>query len=292
MKKYHSKSSNIILFLCIAIVSTGLMIQVGGIDTADAWDVHKVANDTVVATLSAPSDFAVALSEEESEEVEEVEIGLSNTSDRKELVALMNECKSTMNAAHDMAEAARALGYEESHEVISLAEQEYQQAKENYSLYKTKYDEVMVAWERRAEQYPTATYVWLYFDDLGYSNEVIAGILGNMMVECGGHTLSLQYSIYSADGYYGLCQWSSGYQSNMDGRSLEYQCEFLADTIQREFDTYGHLYKRGFSYSSFMSLTDEKEAAVAFARTYERCKFTSYGARRSCATTAYNYFVE
>ena len=33
-----------------------------------------------------------------------------------------------------------------------------------------------------------------------------------------------------------------------------------------------------------------KETALAFARAYERCGFFSYGMRRACATTAYNYF--
>ena len=134
--------------------------------------------------------------------------------------------------------------------------------------------------------------MWQFLDDAGYNDYVIAGIIGNMMVECGGHTLALEPYIYSIDGYYGLCQWSRGYQDRVGDTDTEYQCQFLLDTIVYEIDTYGHLYKRGFDYSSFISLTNEKDAALAFARSYERCGFISYGARRACATTAYNYFVE
>ena len=204
----------------------------------------------------------------------------------------MEECEANMTAAHNMAEAARALGYEENHDVIELATEEWERAEELYTRYKEVYDEENAIWVARAEEYPVATYVWQFLDDAGYNDYVIAGIIGNMMVECGGHTLALEPYIYSTDGYYGLCQWSRGYQDRVGDTDTEYQCQFLLDTIVYEIDTYGHLYKRGFDYSSFISLTNEKDAALAFARSYERCGFISYGARRACATTAYNYFVE
>lgn len=275
--KNHTKSSNIILMICvIAMFVLAAVLKLG----ISAFAIDNDAQ-SVSLTQSATAVFDGARSMEDEYDY-----------DRKELIVLMGECQSTMEAAHTMADAARALGYEESHAVIELATEEYERATAEYEYYKQLYDDIMAAWEARANEYSTATYVWLYFSDLGYSDTVIAGIVGNMMVECGGHSLDLQFNIYSADGYFGLCQWSSGYQSNMSGKDLESQCEFLANTIQREFDTYGHLYKRGFDYSSFMSLTNEKEAAVAFARVYERCGLVSYGARRTCATTAYDYFVE
>lgn len=279
----HTQSSNIILLVfTVFLIVTGIILTIGDVKALSKPEpfVHYNASDTEVATLCA------------QEEVVEDNDGFVDTRDLKELRTLMKGCKANMTAAHDMAEAARALGYEESHDVIELASEEWERANELYMRYKEIYDEENAIWVARAEEYPVATYVWQFLDDAGYNDYVIAGIIGNMMVECGGHTLALEPYIYSADGYYGLCQWSRGYQDRVGDADTEYQCQFLLDTIVYEIDTYGHLYKRGFDYSSFISLTNEKDAALAFARSYERCGFISYGARRACATTAYNYFVE
>lgn len=277
----HTQSSNIILLVFIVfLIVTGVVMTTGNANATAEPIVHYNAPDTEVVTLCA------------QEEIVENNDDFVDTRDLKELRALMEECEANMAAAHDMAEAARALGYEENHDVIELASEEWERAKELFKRYEKIYNEENAIWVARAEQYPVATYVWQFLDDAGYNDYVIAGIIGNMMVECGGHTLALQPYIYSVDGYYGLCQWSRGYQSKVGNAGPEYQCQFLLDTIVYEIDTYGHLYKRGFDYSSFISLTNEKDAALAFARTYERCGFISYGARRACATTAYNYFVE
>lgn len=279
----HTQSSNIILLVfTVFLIVTGIILTIGDVKALSKPEpfVHYNATDTEVVTLRA------------QEEVVEDSDGFVDTRDLKELRTLMEGCKANMTAAHDMAEAARALGYEESHDVIELASEEWERANELYMRYKEIYDEENAIWVVRAEEYPVATYVWQFLDDAGYNDYVIAGIIGNMMVECGGHTLALKPYIYSADGYYGLCQWSRGYQDRVGDTDTEYQCQFLLDTIVYEIDTYGHLYKRGFDYSSFISLTNEKDAALAFARSYERCGFISYGARRACATTAYNYFVE
>ena len=279
----HTQSSNIILLVfTVFLIVPGIILTIGDVKALSKPEpfVHYNAPDTEVVALCA------------QEKVVEASDGFVDTRDLKELRTLMEGCKANMTAAHDMAEAARALGYEESHDVIELASEEWERANELYMRYKEIYDEENAIWVVRAEEYPVATYVWQFLDDAGYNDYVIAGIIGNMMVECGGHTLALKPYIYSADGYYGLCQWSRGYQDRVGDTDTEYQCQFLLDTIVYEIDTYGHLYKRGFDYSSFISLTNEKDAALAFARSYERCGFISYGARRACATTAYNYFVE
>ena len=279
----HTQSSNIILLVfTVFLIVTGIILTIDDVKALSKPEpfVHYNAPDTEVVTLCA------------QEEVVEDSDGFVDTRDLKELRALMEECEANMTAAHNMAEAARALGYEENHDVIELATEEWERAEGLYARYKEVYDEENAIWVARAEEYPVATYVWQFLDDAGYNDYVIAGIIGNMMVECGGHTLALKPYIYSADGYYGLCQWSRGYQDRVGDTDTEYQCQFLLDTIVYEIDTYGHLYKRGFDYSSFISLTNEKDAALAFARAYERCGFMSYGARRACATTAYNYFVE
>ena len=191
----HTQSSNIILLVfTVFLIVTGIILTIGDVKALSKPEpfVHYNAPNTEVATLCA------------QEEVVEDSDGFVDTRDLKELRTLMEGCKANMTAAHDMAEAARALGYEESHDVIELASEEWERANELYMRYKEIYDEENAIWVVRAEEYPVATYVWQFLDDAGYNDDVIAGIIGNMMVECGGHTLALKPYIYSADGHYGL----------------------------------------------------------------------------------------
>lgn len=210
-------------------------------------------------------------------------------SDVDTLTELIGEQISKMSAAHQMAEAARQLGYEEDHDVIKLAKSEWEQANQLRLEYQGVYDNIMEHWHQKEEEYPAAAYIWNYFKELGYNDYVCAGILGNIMAEVGGQTLDIQYAI-CGNGYYGMCQWNRAY-SEVWGASLEEQCAFLQNTIAYEFDTFGYVYKRGFNYSSFLNLTDCKQAAKAFAMCYERCGSGSYSARQKNAVTAYNYFV-
>lgn len=206
------------------------------------------------------------------------------------LIELIEEQISRQNAAHKMAEAARDLGYAEDHEVILLARQEYLEAAQLQREYQPIYDNLNSKWHQKEEEYPVATYIWSYFKELGYSDQVCAGILGNIMTEVGGQTLDIQATI-SGNGYYGMCQWNRAYSAEVWGASLEEQCAFLQDTIKYEIDTFGHVYKKNFNYDSFLRLTDCEQAALAFAKCYERCGSGSYYIRQENAIKAYNYFV-
>ncbi len=60
--------------------------------------------------------------------------------------------------------------------------------------------------DRLKLEHPTAGHVYEYLHKRGYTDPVIAGILGNEMAECGGQTLSLDWQLYGGGGaYYGLC---------------------------------------------------------------------------------------
>lgn len=150
-------------------------------------------------------------------------------------------------------------------------------------------------WSEKAGEYPVATQVWRYMkEELGWNDYVCAGVIGNMMAEVGGQTLNLQPFLYghSGGGYYGICQWSGRYYPSIQGASLEAQLNFLRDTVQEELDTYGCLFRSGMDYESFCALTDAEDAALAFAKAYERCGSGSYRVRQRNAINAYNYFVE
>lgn len=130
-------------------------------------------------------------------------------------------------------------------------------------------------------KYPTAAYVWNTLSAAGWSDYVCAGVIGNMMAECGGQTLALD--CYADSGsYYGLCQWSKYYFPAINGAGLEAQCDYLLSTAKGQF---------GSAYGSFLSSTSAEEAAVLFAQYYERCGGGTYYTRQVNAAEAYSYFV-
>lgn len=241
---------------------------------------------------------------------------------KEELVTMIDEAKATKDHAHTMAESARVLGWENNDKLIKELQEMWHEADEDQVKYQGYLDEILAneaeaarkaeeehlaaeaaqkaaeeearraeeaKWATKAAEYPAATQIWRYMKAQGWNDYVCAGIMGNLMAEVGGQTLDIRYTL-SSNGYYGMCQWSRGY-SQVWGAGLETQCDFLRDTIKYEFDTYGFKYQKGFNFNSFLNMTDAQQAALAFAKSYERCGSGSYGVRQKNALKAYNYFV-
>lgn len=208
--------------------------------------------------------------------------------DMDELLSLMKPYTDKMNSAKQMEKAALELGYSENHYVIQLARQEYQEAQEACAPYQEIYDSLEARWSEKEAEYPEATQIWTYLKNLGYNDYVCAGILGNIMAEAGGSTLNIQPLVQG--GFYGICQWNQAY-SEVWGASLEEQLDFLRDTIEYELDTFGYAYGKDFDYGAFLQLTDEKDAALAFSKCYERNAPSSYNIRQVNATKALEYFT-
>lgn len=140
-----------------------------------------------------------------------------------------------------------------------------------------------------------ADQVWNYLTKKGFSDAITAGIIGNMMRECGGDTLNLDWDIYGSyagNSYYGLCQWALIYAPAVRGASISKQLDYLTGSMQSAFNTYGSNYRSGFNYTKFKSLKNCQEAAVAFAVCYERPGYESnnYEKRRNNAQLAYNTY--
>lgn len=219
---------------------------------------------------------------------EDIHIGLYTL---EELENKINEQKVIQNHAHELAERARALGWPEDSETIEFAKNEWMNAQMVLKIYEAEYNEKYEkSFAKQMKEYPEATETWIYMKSLGWNDYVCAGIMGNLMAETGGQTLKLNPSIYEGS-YYGICQWGPGYKEIWDS-NLKQQLDFLKDTIKYEFDTYGNKYQNSFNFDTFLSIKDEKEAAMAFAKCYERCASKSYEVRKNNATTAYNYFVK
>ena len=219
---------------------------------------------------------------------------------KEELLWLISQQQAIKDHSHNMAESARYLGWTDDSELIRDLSNKWTTADANQAQYQNQVNEIVAEeqrkaaeeeakWASRQSEYPAATYVWKYMKSLGWNDYVCAGIMGNLMAEVGGQTLALEYTMMD-HGYYGMCQWGSTY-SQIWGASLEAQCDFLRDTIQYEIDTYGGKYSKGFNFNSFLNMTNEKKAALAFAKSYERCASGSYSVRQKNATKAYKYYA-
>lgn len=142
----------------------------------------------------------------------------------------------------------------------------------------------------RETGYSAASTIWYYLRSCGYSKAVCAGILGNIMAECGGHTLDINPYIYAGN-YYGICMWSLYYCPSINGASLQGQLNYLVSNIAYQINSFGYCYYSGFGYNAFLNLSTCEEAALAFAKCYERCGSGTYITRQQNARRAYNYFA-
>ena len=108
--------------------------------------------------------------------------------------------------------------------------------------------------------------------------------MGNIMAEVGGQTLDIsRWPQYSQKTYYGICQWAGNRKQrllNDFGTTLEAQINFLGVEL---FE----VIPKG---DSFYNMQDEKQAALYFAKYYERCGSSSYSVRQQNATKALQYF--
>lgn len=214
----------------------------------------------------------------------------------EELDSLIKEYQKVQATTLTLINAAETLGWPEDSDAIVCAKAEWSNAQKAITVYKAQYDkiqaEIEAKWEKRKAKYPRATEAWLYMKELGWSDYVCAGIMGNLMTEVGGQTLNLNYEKYTKPNYYGICQWNKTYKDCVWGKDFEGQLDFLRDSIEYEIDTYGIAYQKGFNFNSFLASPSEEQAALAFAKTYERCSSKSYKIRQINAAKAYDYFVD
>jgi hypothetical protein len=168
-------------------------------------------------------------------------------------------------------------------------------------LYRADYEEIirleqeeLAKWQNHQEEYPVATEVWLFLkNEMGYSDAVCAGIIGNMMAECGGQTLKLKWNaVNKKSGCYGLCQWHPKYYPELQNTGLSEQLEHMKTSLPKVLSRYLSIcYKKGFTYEDFLALEDPAEVAYAFCLAYERPGPGSYNQRMKNAEKAYEYFV-
>ena len=283
-----------------AVVLICAMFMATGIGSA------PVNETTTTSEAYIPSEHIIqtAIPDEQQLAVQQIYIQVPNeinlegnlliyieTTDYMELRSLLEECESRKNSASQMANAARDCGYPEDHPIIQLAQKEWHTADRLAQRY--AYDMKNLKYAQAWEDYPVATEVWLYLTNtMGYNNYVAAGIMGNMMIECGGLTLDLDWTaVNKYSRCYGLCQWHPRYHPDVQGGNLQNQLDYMYTSFPAVISRYAYTYKQNFTYEQFLKLVDVREAAKAFCIIYERPG--GYDARRGeCAAKAYDYFVK
>jgi len=205
------------------------------------------------------------------------------------------ESRHAQDVAHQMAECARELGYQEDHIIIREASNRWWAEQRVIEALHEQDTEVaaipapepgVTITEAQKEEYPVACGVWRYLrEDMGLNPYVAAGIIGNMMAECGGQSLNLQPYL-CVNNFVGLCMWYTPYTNGrlLYGADVTDQLEYLKDTLQTNIEYFGG------DYDYFISLESATDAAWYFDEYYERGGWHSVRARN--AQTALEYFEE
>lgn len=298
MKKKIMRITACIILMVTLIMITGAGLNASTSTNSEAYIPSETTVTEEVATPTAGVSLAMteALTEVEISPKETPivlapsEVTRVETRDKEELESLISTTNEKLQAANNMLESCKTLGYDDENPVVVLANEEVANAQADLDYYQSIYDEVLIelrAAERMAE-YPVATTIWNYLKDLGYNDYVAAGIIGNIMAEVGGQTLNIQPTLSNGT-YYGMCQWKLCYYPSVNGLETEGQLDLLASTIEQEFNEFGHV--SGYSYEEFLNIQNEQTAALAFAKTYERCGSGSHSVRQKNATKALEYFT-
>lgn len=216
----------------------------------------------------------------------------------QEATDALNNAMFRKNTSMAIYENLLVLGYAENHPAVEMAKRDIEAASADYTYYEeqvTKLEE-QHKWEIRAQEFPVATKVWLYMkNEFGWNDIVCAGIIGNMMAECGGcWTSDLDWDAGKSGGPYGMIQWLGGRKQDLFAKygntpSVEDQLNFMKNEL---YGTNGVTKQVSDSQlNKIMNANSPEDCAYAFACYYERCGEGHRAPRRGYARTAYEYFV-
>lgn len=257
-----------------------------------------------VATISEayiPSETSEPVEETEPEEeviiLDVVEVERVEPTTLDEANTALEDAIFRRDTAKSVYEGLLLLGYVAEHPAVVLAQTDLENAEADVEYY-TEHQVILqeaYEWEVRASEYPVATQVWLYMkNELGFSDTVCAGIMGNMMAECGGcWTSDLDWDVSSSSGY-GMIQWLGGRKQQLfsiygNQPSIEDQLNFMKDEL---YGTNGVTKQVTDSQlDKIINAETPEDCAYAFACYYERCGEGHRWVRRDYARRAYEYFV-
>ena len=288
----------------ILAIIMSVILMIGITITVLACEVQAPAESTTepVATISEvyiPSEPTETIEPEVEEvivlDVVEVERVVPTT--LEEANKLLEDAIFRKDTAVAVYEGLLSLGYAEEHPAVVMAKTDVENREadcvfyqENQAIHQEAYE-----WEVRASEYPVATQVWLYMkEEFGWNDIVCAGIMGNMMAECGGcWTSDLDWDVSSSSGY-GMIQWLGGRKQQLfniygSSPSIEDQLNFMKDEL---FGTNGVTKQVTDSQlDKIINADNPEDCAYAFACYFERCGEDHRWVRRDYARRAYEYFV-
>lgn len=273
--------------------------------TAFAADVYAPGmEDSIETTISEdyiPSEpttsETIIVEEEEVIILENIEIERVEPTTLEEANKLLDDAIFRQETATTIYESLLTFGYEEGHPAVEMSVVDITNAKTavEYYLEKQLMFEEILKWEIRSSEYPVATQVWLYMkNEFGWNDIVCAGIMGNLMAECGGcWTDDLDWQVNKSSGL-GMIQWIGSRRQRIisiygSNPSVEDQLNFMRDEL---YGTNGVTKQvTDWQLDKIMNASTPEECAFAFATYFERCSENHRAPRRGYAKTAYEYFV-
>lgn len=291
------KKSNIAIIICACIVAIAMTITVFAAGTASADYNEPVATISEAYIPSETSPEETTIPEEEVIILEVVEVERVEPATLEEANTALENAIFRRDTTASVYEGLLLLGYEEEHPAVVMAKTDFQNAEADVEYYTEQQliRQEEEAWRVRSEEYPVATQAWLYMkNELGFSDTVCAGIMGNMMAECGGcWTSDLDWDVSSSSGY-GMIQWLGGRKNQLfsiygSNPSVEDQLNFMKDEL---YGTNGVTKQVTDSQlDKIINAETPEDCAYAFACYYERCGEGHRWVRRDYARRAYEYFV-
>ena len=286
---------NIIAFICALMLMVPMTITVFATPVSAPADVSEPV--TTISEVNIPSETAPSEVEEPVVILDPVAIKRVEPATEEEANACLEKTCERLTIAETIRDGLFSLGYEENHPAIILVNSEIENTNEEIKYYKkelAKWEEIR-KWEKRAAEYPVATRVWRYMkEEFGWSDTVCAGIMGNLMAECGGcWTSDLNYSVNSKNGL-GMVQWIGSRRKQLvrhygENPTVEEQLKFMYDELYGTNGVTRQVSKSQFN--KIMNASSPEECAMAFATYYERCAEQHRSPRKGYARTAYKYFV-
>lgn len=291
------KKSNIAIIICACVVAIAMTITVFAQGTASADYNEPVATISEAYIPSEPSIPKTTIPEEEVIILEVVEVERVEPATLDEANKLLEDAIFRKDTAITVYEGLLLLGYVEEHSAVVMAKNNVVLAEEDFTYY-MEHQAILQEeenWRVRASEYPVATQAWLYMkNELGFSDIVCAGIMGNMMAECGGcWTSDLDWDVSSSSGF-GMIQWLGGRKNQLfsiygSNPSVEDQLNFMKDEL---YGTNGVTKQVTDSQlDKIINAETPEDCAYAFACYYERCGEGHRWVRRDYARRAYEYFV-
>ena len=295
------KIIGIILIVAMFVSTLSLIVFAAGPTVDGTGPVATFSEDYIP---SETTTFPVDTEPTETTAPEEVVIVLDTVVFKRvepttydEASSLLEEAIARQELTETIYQGFLTLGYADDHPAVVMAKTDIENAKIEIEYYQEQFAiwEEKHKWEVRASEYPVATQVWLYMkNELGYSDIVCAGIMGNMMAECGGcWTSDLDWDVHSSSGF-GMIQWLGGRKKQLfsiygENPSVEDQLNFMHDEL---YGTDGVTWQvNQAQLNKIMNASSPEECAFAFATYFERCGEGHRAPRRGYAKRAYEYFV-